>query len=392
MLKTLWLTSVSLSLAISLILFPKEVLAASIRGLSLWWEIVFPSLLPFFVTAELLIGFGVVHGLGALSERWMRPLFNVPGSGGFVWVMGMASGYPSGAKWTADLRRKGQISQVEAERLVSFTNASSPLFIFGAVAVGFFHDPSLGALIAFAHYGGNFLVGIGMRYYKRREDRYAWVRDKTSPSWREAIHRMHHSRLQDGRSLGRLMGDAVTRSVDTLLMVGGFIMLFSVLTELLKQTGLIHLISHLLSWTPLPETFHAPLMAGMLELTTGIGAITATHEPLLSQLILVSFILGFHGFSIQAQIASLLADTDIRFKPYALARIGQAFLSAFLVILGYWLYQNTEWFNQSLPIWNPRETFTEPIMEAFETFGPPFTLVMISTMVLIRVMKDGMVK
>ncbi len=368
------------TLAIALILYPSDALAASLRGLDLWWEIVFPSLLPFFITAEFLIGFGVVHGLGALSERFMRPLFNVPGCGGFVWVMGMASGYPSGAKWTADLRKKGQVSRIEAERLVAFTNASSPLFIFGAIAVGFFHDASLGILIAIAHYGGNFLVGIGMRYYKRNED--VSTSDMRSSTWKDAFSKMHDSRLEDGRTLGKLMGDAVTRSVDTLLMVGGFIMLFSVLTELLKQTGAIHIFSHLLALTGLPAAFHVPFTAGMLELTTGIGAITETHEPLVAQLLIVSFILGFHGFSIQAQIASILAETDIRFKPYALARVAHGVIAAFLTYILYYAYRPFQ--TQTLPMWNPNENFTTPIIDFFNHYGPPITLMMIMLMIIVK--------
>ncbi|WP_241655918.1 sporulation integral membrane protein YlbJ [Halobacillus litoralis] len=379
-LKTIGLTLLTSALAISLIIFPRDALSASLRGLDLWWEIVFPSLLPFFITAEFLIGFGVVHGLGALSERFMRPLFNVPGCGGFVWVMGMASGYPSGAKWTADLRSKGQVTRIEAERLVAFTNASSPLFIFGAIAVGFFHDANLGIIIALAHYGGNFLVGIGMRFYKRDEERSRT--DMRSSTWKDAFWKMHHSRLEDGRTMGKLMGDAVTRSVDTLLMVGGFIMLFSVLTELLKQTGAIHIFSHLLALTGLPGNFHVPFTAGMLELTTGIGAITETHEPLLAQLMIVSFILGFHGFSIQAQIASILAETDIRFIPYALARIAHGAIATLLIFVLYFVYLPFQ--SQSMPIWNPDENFTTPIIQFFHHYGPPITLLMIMLMIIVK--------
>ena len=41
---------------------------------------------------------------------------------------------------------------VEAERLMSFTNNSSPLFMLVAVAVGMFNNPGIGILIAYAHY------------------------------------------------------------------------------------------------------------------------------------------------------------------------------------------------------------------------------------------------
>lgn len=137
-LKTIILASAVSIMAISLIAFPQDSVNASIRGLDMWWKIVFPSLLPFFIVSEMLIGFGVVKFIGVLLEPLMRPLFRVPGVGGFVWAMGMASGYPAGAKLTARLRQEGQLTKIEAERLVTFTNCSNPLFIFGAVSVGFF--------------------------------------------------------------------------------------------------------------------------------------------------------------------------------------------------------------------------------------------------------------
>jgi len=97
-LKTITLSSITIFVTISIIKFPDDTLDASIRGLNLWWEVVFPSLLPFFITAELLIAFGVVRFLGVLFEPIMRPIFNIPGVGSFGWMMGMASGYPTGAK------------------------------------------------------------------------------------------------------------------------------------------------------------------------------------------------------------------------------------------------------------------------------------------------------
>ena len=130
-------------MAVSMIIFPQESLDASIRGLNMWWEIVFPSLLPFFIVSELLIGFGVVKFIGVLLEPLMRPLFRVPGVGGFVLAMSMASGTPSGAKLTATLRQDGQLTKLEAERLVSFTNSSNPISSLERLPSDFFTIHSL---------------------------------------------------------------------------------------------------------------------------------------------------------------------------------------------------------------------------------------------------------
>ncbi|MGE0995101.1 sporulation integral membrane protein YlbJ, partial [Bacillus sp. GMa5/2] len=75
--KTAFLTISTLFLTFSLVLHPQAALQASIRGLNIWWEVVFPSLLPFFIIAELLISIGVVKFIGVILEPLMRPLFRV---------------------------------------------------------------------------------------------------------------------------------------------------------------------------------------------------------------------------------------------------------------------------------------------------------------------------
>ena len=52
---------IAVLITISLVLYPKEAFEASINGLAIWWNIVFPALLPFFIFSQGLIGLGVVH-------------------------------------------------------------------------------------------------------------------------------------------------------------------------------------------------------------------------------------------------------------------------------------------------------------------------------------------
>jgi nucleoside recognition membrane protein YjiH len=64
------------------------------------------------------------------------------------------------------------------------------------------------------------------------------------------------------------------------------------------------------------------------QLTSQAGGAT-----LLTQAIIVSALLAFGGFSIQAQVASILAETDIRFKPFFLARLIHTFFAAILTLI-----------------------------------------------------------
>jgi sporulation integral membrane protein YlbJ len=351
--KTIILAGFTAFFAFSLVFFSDQAFEASIRGLNIWWEVVFPSLLPFFITAELLIAFGVVRFVGVLFEPIMRPLFNVPGAGSFGWIMGMASGYPTGAKIAARLREDDQLTKTEAERLVSFTNASSPLFIIGAVSIGFFHDAQLGILLAAAHYIGNALVGICMRFYKRndrKDPKYLRMEKEQSSkvSIIKAFREMHRTRLQDKRPLGEVIGDAVINSIQTLVMIGGFIILFSVLTKLFHLVGISPVISgivqHVLALFSLPGELASPFFSGLFEISIGAQMISqVSTDTLLQKALIVSFILGFNGFSVQAQVASILAKTDIQFAPYFFARFLHGIFASILTVLLYYpLYLNRQ--------------------------------------------------
>ncbi|GEN86606.1 sporulation integral membrane protein YlbJ [Oceanobacillus sp. FSL W8-0428] len=339
-LKTLGYAGISIFLCLSLIRFPDQALEAAIRGLNMWWEVVFPSLLPFFITAELLLAFGVVKFLGVLFEPIMRPLFNIPGAGSFGWIMGMASGYPTGAKIAARLREEKQVTQIEAERLVSFTNNSSPLFIFGAISAGFFYNIKLGLLLAICHYSANTIVGVIMRFHGKKQEQHLTKKKRYPFSLRRAFQEMHRNRLKNTRPFGEILGDAVLNSIQTLVMVGGFIILFSVLIKLLFLMDITPIIASfiepVLPIFEMPKELGLPFISGLFEITVGSNLISqVTTDSLLQKAILISFILGFNGLSIQAQVASILAKTDIRFYPYFLARLLHGTIAVILTILLY---------------------------------------------------------
>ncbi|MGG3999000.1 sporulation integral membrane protein YlbJ [Anoxybacillus kestanbolensis] len=364
--KTLLLSSIIICLCIALLRYPQHSFEAAVRGLHMWWDVVFPSLLPFFIVSEILIGFGVVHFLGVLLEPFMRPLFKVPGIGGFVWAMGMASGYPAGAKLTARLRQQQQLSAIEAERLVSFTNSSNPLFIFGAISVGFFHNPNIGIILALSHYLGNICVGLMMRFYGKDESNA--VQKQTKSLLRQAFRAMHETRLKHSQAIGKLLGDAVRSSIQTLLMIGGFIILFSVLNKLLYITNitkwLADIVQYALAFFHLPSELSVPFIAGLFEITLGSQmASEATNATLLQKVIITSFILAFGGFSVQAQVASILAEAHIRFQPFFIARIFHGFFAAFFAfILWKPLYVQPLGSAETLPVWLPEATIRWPIL------------------------------
>ncbi|WP_054942938.1 sporulation integral membrane protein YlbJ [Paenibacillus ihuae] len=334
------------------LLHPANTLAAALRGLAIWWDVLFPSLFPFFVISEMLLGFGVVHLFGALLDPLMRPLFNIPGSGGFVAAMGYVSGYPVGAKLTAKLREQQLISRVEGERLVAFTTSSDPIFLLGAVSVGFFHDASLGLVLALSHYGGGLIVGLLMAFHGR-QDKSAAVSALPGESsglpqaaggqrqgrLRLALNSMAEARHRDGRSLGELLKSAVQSSLQLIIVVGGLVVFFNVLMELLTRAGimsaLFSVLGSLLSFAGFPPGLSAALASGFFEVTIGARSAgeAVASVPLQFKAATAAFILSWGGLSVHAQVASILNGTGLRYLPFMAARLVHAFLSAVLLLL-----------------------------------------------------------
>ncbi len=330
---------------LALVIYPEQGLGAAVSGLKVFWDVVLPSLLPFFILSEILLGVGVVNALGVLLEPLMRPLFSVPGVGAFALSMGLAAGYPMDAVITAKFRRAELCTQIEGERLLAFTNTADPLFMFGAVAVGMFKSPALGALLAIAHYASAVIVGLTFKLYGRREEKRLWReragREAVEPFLlRRAYRAMVRARAEDGRPFGKLLGDSVTDSIRTLLMIGGFIAFFSVFLRVLDQIGIVALasipLSALFAALHLDASLVTPLISGLFEIDIGAAATAAATAPLIERLSVVSAIIAWSGLSVHAQVASVLTDTDIRMRPYFLARVYHAVIAG---VLTYFLFR-----------------------------------------------------
>lgn len=332
--------AVAILLTLALVVYSEQGFEAAVGGLNLFLNIVFPSLLPFFVMSEVMLGLGVVHFMGAIFEPLMRPLFNVPGVGAFVLSMGLAAGYPMDAVITGKFRRSGLCTKVEGERLLAFTNTADPLFIFGAVAVGMFHSPKLGAVLAGAHYLAALAVGLIFRFYGRRNEG-----DKVRNGESErrgfiiirAYRELHRARAEDGRPLGQLLGDAVVDSVRTLLMICGFIMFFSVALKVLEQTGIASYLSlpiaALASALGFDESLVPAMFAGVLEIDIGTLQASLAPAPVVQQAVVAGVIIAWSGLSVHGQVASVLAGTDIGMKPYIVARALHAALAGVFTLL-----------------------------------------------------------
>ncbi len=317
-----------------LVIFPQQILQGSKEGLTLWFNNVLPSLLPFIIGTNLLIGLGVVSFLGTLLEPVMQPLFGVSGCGGYALITGMTSGYPMGLKTVANLREINQLTQTEAQRLAGFVNNGGPLFIIGVVGVGMFNCEAAGYFILTAHYSASIITGLLLKYYKKTKP----VQTNEKPNlFAAAVKNMRTTIKNDGRGFGKILSDSIKNSLETIAMIGGFIILFSVVVKIFEITNVSTGIAAMLGLQGSEETVKG-LLVGLTEITNGAKLIS---QPGLTResLVLCAAIIAFGGFSIHAQSVSFIRNTDIKTSIYLLCKFITAVITATLGWLIYPFFQ-----------------------------------------------------
>jgi sporulation integral membrane protein YlbJ len=360
----------AVTLVAMIIAYPDQAFTASLSGLTIWWEFVFPALLPFFILSELLLGFGVVHAVGVLLEPLMRILFRLPGAGGWAVAMSFTAGFPTGAKAAADLRRKGAVSRSEGDRLLALSHLCSPIFITSVIAVGFLGHPELGLPLVTVHFLSALLTGIlvgrVLYFLARREPAEAqeeaanarnsrhWRIEKKTPTHRgmaKVIHEMTEAHRRDGRPLGRLLGDAVGTAVQALLVIGGFMIVFSVLLQLLTIIGVTDGMRWMIQALLIPWGMPAHLAEGaimaLFEVHLGAYNLSRSGEVSVWGAAMLSSVIAWGGLSVHAQVKSLINGTDLRYGPFLLARVVHAMISMFVTFA---LWDSLQrWFGKVTP-------------------------------------------
>lgn len=314
---------------IGLVVFSKSNLSAAKSGLLLWANNVVPSLLPFFIATELLGYTNVVSKVSKLLNPIMRPIFNVPGCGAYALIMGIISGYPIGAKIVTKFREDNLCTVSEAERLLAFTNNSGPLFIIGTVGITMFGNTTIGILLFITHLLACISVGIVFRFWKYK-DKKTDIRLNTYNNQKNVV---------SFSNLGEVLSKSILSAINTVVLIGGFVVLFSVILSILKNSNILSILTSLLS--PIFNIFgiNNPqfvngLLSGVIELTNGVQLISGiAYKQISLNIILSAFLLGFGGISILLQVFSITSKSDISIKPYIIGKLLQAFFAVFYTIL-----------------------------------------------------------
>jgi sporulation integral membrane protein YlbJ len=339
-----------------LVIFSESSLQSARDGLNVWLNTVFPSLLPFMVASEMLRNSGFMNRLGIIFEPVMRPLFNLPGCSSFSFILGMASGYPTGAKIVSGMYKDGLITKNEAERLLVISNNASPMFIAGAVAAGIFKIPATGIMLLACHIISGIATGILLKVFmnvSKKASKNACKNVSAKPNG-NANGKVVRKAIDTNP--GKVFTNAVYSSVQTMIMIGGFIVFFAVVTNLLTETGIIEgltiIAKPVLRIMGIPQQIIKAVLSGIIEITAGIATLGAIKGfPPEYGMTAAAFILGWGGISVHFQIYGIISEAGLGMRKFVVGKLVHGLLASFMTYMSIKLMMPAAKF--PVPVFNP---------------------------------------
>lgn len=304
---TLLLGLGAILLVLAVVASPEEVFQASAQGLKLWWSIIFPAMLPFLMLSEMLVAFGLVHGLGVILEPFMRSWFRLPGRSGWVLALGLTAGFPATAEAVRQWAQQEDMTKRQLRRLTAIAHFCNPITILLVIGTGLLHNAAVGVMLLAVHWISGLLAGwitvrltASSKESQKRETPVALRRTSVSRTSttliRSAWDATRSARERDGRSFGKLLGETVSHAVQTLMVTGGFIIFFSVLIRLLSMYS--------------GQGIFSFIWPAWMELHLGSYEISRLPYDLRTQAALISAVLGWGGLCGWLQITAVTKPSD----------------------------------------------------------------------------------
>lgn len=192
-----------------------------------------------------------------------------------------------------------------------------------------FGNTTIGILLFITHLLACISVGIVFRFWKYK-DKKTDIKSNTYNNQKNVV---------SFSNLGEVLSKSILSAINTVVLIGGFVVLFSVILSILKNSNILSIFTSLLS--PIFNIFGITnpqfingLLSGIIELTNGVQLISGiAYKQISLNIILSALLLGFGGISILLQVFSITSKSDISIKPYIIGKLLQAFFAVFYTIL-----------------------------------------------------------
>lgn len=274
---------------------PQAVSGGVKNGLEICVYTIIPSLFPFLILSTYTVRSETFSPLYRFFSPVGHALFRQPECAVPVILMSFIGGFPIGAKMTSSLLENKKITKNQAQRLLLFCFNGGPAFTITAVGINMLGNIKAGVII----YASLCLSSLILGFISAAFD------DKK---------KLEKTSFKESQMKSLALSASVTDSVNTVLSMCAWIVLFSALTECINLLDLSHSANLFIN--------------SVTEVTKGC---TLACKEL--SLPIITAIIGFGGFCIHCQIYPFISQSGLKYTRFLVVRIISSALSAVICFI-----------------------------------------------------------
>lgn len=273
------------------LLSPQTVKNSTLNGLIMCGQIIIPSIFPFSVLSLFIHKSNILSLFEKFTESLCFKIVGISSRCMSVFIISLIAGYPVGARLIKDMFKNNEISKKTAEAMLCYCVNSSPSFIIIAVGIGFFRSEIYGWILFAAHIvSAVLLCFLFSKLYATKQTPKAF-----SPRTNKIVDSFI---------------EATYDSSVAVFSICSWVILFCVINSLLAKAGV-------------PD-----ILLCFFEVTTGCKIASINGS-----LLLVAFLLGWGGISVQLQVLSTCSIIKPRISLFVGARFLHGLFSAIIVFI-----------------------------------------------------------
>jgi hypothetical protein len=252
-----------------------------------------------FILNDIIINTNILNNISKSINPLFNRIFNTSNNSFEVFILSLFSGTPSSAFIIKEMLEKNKLDIGSANKLISFTFFSNPLFLYNILSITF--NKYITIKIILIHYLSNIFIGLLLR------NKYNTITINSNNDYKN-------------NNILYILPNSIKKSINTLLMILRTIIFYMIITNILLT--IINL-----------NNINIVLLKGLLEITQSLNMLNIiNYKSIIKEIIAIS-IISFGGMSIHTQVLSLISNTNISYKNFFIGRILHVLTSTFTYIM-----------------------------------------------------------
>lgn len=299
--KNFYIKLICISILFIMLVSYETTRSSTLYGLELWLYNVVPVLFPYIFIINIIMLFDAFTILSFILYPILNPILKISKNACLCMVAGFFCGFPVGIKTINDMVKSNKISISEGNYLACFCNNLSPSFYLNFIIndnihrnnkfISFNHKLILNIILILLPYISaiicSFIYRFSNKYVESDINNLCKLSDEINNTKTDTI--------------SNFINTCITGTFEALFKVGGYIILFSIITGIL------------LNYTPLPDIVKS-IVTSILEISNGA---TAFSNVKLKYIITILIPLcSFGGLSAMFQSLQMIDVKGISRKNY----------------------------------------------------------------------------